>query len=530
MNSIQSTPIGVNAGALYEKQQYALHLLANSLSATDCSLNRETVNDFFSGRIPSLIEVSKNIYELAVNAFPSNIYFAYPFMDDKAGLQRSRTWLQFDRSKNGSNRDLNAFVSEVRSHSVSVKTLAKLSKHYKIHLMPSFDRMVDTGRKVIEVIESHLSVIVHSFKFNIDPLNVLASDGGYMPQIVIYVKGKNNAQYALDVMIKELRGFERYANGRFPRFNRRVTKLIFYAHTDSSCKALCKKMGYFEDFFEENGVHLKPVKEGSHYELSIPDYQQARFLLARLAKKHPRIKAGSQEQRFIDAYFQGELPTPKNIFEEIHHLGAIDYPSRTFSTRELSADLKGKALKEECAWLEFRKIVHRWGPACSFFIDALKKEENVSGLLLSDLRKEYRIYVMPPPSMLKEVAKQVMAFLETRNVFGIEISNDPINRRYSEAYLPQITIHVRGKKFTQTLLEDLVFEFAALEATLENESPSPIFSRRVTKLIFYGHTDFRIPQLLHQLKRLHEFFEEDGIHLRSVRKGDNYALLTDFSP
>lgn len=530
MNSIQSTPIGVNPGALYEKQQYALHLLANSLAAKECSLNRETVNDFFSGRIPSLIEVSKSIYEIAVNAFPSNIYFAYPFMAEKAGLRRSRTWLQFDRSTNGSNRDLNAFISEVHSHSVSVKTLARLSKHYKIHLMPSFDRMVETGRKVIEVLESHLSSIVHSFKFNIDPLNVLASDGGYMPQIVIYVKGKNNAQHALDVMIKELRAFERYANGRAPRFNRRVTKLIFYAHTDSSCKALCKKMGCFEEFFEENGVHLKPVKEGCHYELSIPDYHQARFLLMRIAKKHPRLKAGSQEQRFIDIYFQGELPSLKDIFEEIHHLGAIDYPSRTFSTRELGEDSKGKALKEECSWLGFRKIMHRWEPTCRFFIDALNKGESVAGLWLSDLRKEYRVYIMPPPSMLKEVAKQVMAFLETRNVFALEIPNNPMNCRYLDAYLPQISIHIRGKKFTQTLLENLVLEFAALEATLENESPSPIFSRRVTKLIFYGHTDFRIPQLLHQFKRLHEFFEEDGVHLKPVKESDHYALATNFSP
>ncbi|PJD93454.1 MAG: hypothetical protein CK425_12750 [Parachlamydia sp.] len=529
MNSIQSTPTDLNPGRVFEKQQYALHLLANSLSAEDGSQNQETINDFFSGHTPSLIEVSKSIYEIAVNAFPSNIYFAYPFMAEKAGLRRSRTWLQFDRSTNGSNRDLNTFISEVRSHSVSVKTLARLSKHYKIHLMPSFDRMVDTGRKVIEVIESHLSSIVEVFKFNIDPFNVLASDGGYMPQIVIYVKGKNNAQDALNVLIKELRGLEKYANDRFPRFNRRATKLIFYAQTDSSCKALCKRKGCFKEFFEKNGVHLKPVKEGSHYELSIPDYQQARFLLMRIAKKHPRLKAESQEQRFIDTYFQGELPTLKDIFEEIHHLGAIDYPSRTFSKRKLSEDLRGKALKEACAWLEFRKIMRRWGPACNFFIDALKKEENVSGLLLSDLRKEYRIYVMPPQSMLKEVAKQVMAFLETRNVFALEITNNPINCRYSDAYLPQISIHIRGKKFTQTLLENLAFEFAALEATLENESPSPIFSRRVTKLIFYGHTDFRIPQLLHQFKRLHEFFEEDGVHLKPVKESDHYALATNFS-
>lgn len=124
----------------------------------------------------------------------------------------------------------------------------------------------------------------------------------------------------------------------------------------------------------------------------------------------------------------------------------------------------------------------------------LSKGGELHGLNLSDLRKEYRIYLMPPEQQIRQVARQVMAFLENRSVCSLEISDYPINERLLYAYLPKIIISVRGKVYTRNLLKELVSEFTLFEKTLGEEGTRPVFSRRVTKLIFYGHTDFRLPK------------------------------------
>lgn len=39
---------------------------------------------------------------------------------------------------------------------------------------------------------------------------------------------------------------------------------------------------------------------------------------------------------------------------------------------------------------------------------------------------------------------------------------------------------------------------------------------------------FAFQKLLHELKRLDEFYEADGVHLKPVRDSDHYALSTEF--
>lgn len=104
--------------------------------------------------------------------------------NDGASICRSRTWLQFNKSRKETNSDSSrAFDSELKaSLVVSKRTLEKLSKQYKIHLMPSSKKMLETGRKVIEVIENQLSDIVSIFKFNLDPFNTLAWGGAICPK------------------------------------------------------------------------------------------------------------------------------------------------------------------------------------------------------------------------------------------------------------------------------------------------------------------------------------------------------------
>ena len=111
-----------------------------------------------------------------------------------------------------------------------------LALEYKIHLMPKSEYTPFVFGKILEMLRDDLEfrAIISNFKVANDDKKERAQT---MPVIVIYpAYGKEAAQLALDKIYKVLSAYADLGTGAVPRYNRKITDLIFYAQSGGDYK------------------------------------------------------------------------------------------------------------------------------------------------------------------------------------------------------------------------------------------------------------------------------------------------------
>lgn len=149
-------------------------------------------------------------------------------------------------------------------------------QNYKIHLMPKSEDMPLILVRLLEEIKKNASFAssLDTFKIKTAFERQVDSQGNVMPLVVIYPKsGKQNAQVALNTiynLFKDMHGLD-----KVPRYNQKVTDLIYYAQGDADYKNKAE----LKDYFEQPGmIHYKSdfVVPGhpEDYKLMLPAKEQ----------------------------------------------------------------------------------------------------------------------------------------------------------------------------------------------------------------------------------------------------------------
>lgn len=145
-----------------------------------------------------------------------------------------------------------------KTHSDAQQLRRQLAANYKIHLMPFDDDIVQIMKNLLDRVAKNtdLQKAVNRFKVHAHTDAIQRDDGMYLPIIVIYCHAsKDAAQYVLNevyALFKDKPGL-----GITPRFNRKITSLIYYAQGDGD-----RKGANYADYYEEGLVHYHPKFEG----------------------------------------------------------------------------------------------------------------------------------------------------------------------------------------------------------------------------------------------------------------------------
>lgn len=146
---------------------------------------------------------------------------------------------------------------------------ARLAACYKIHLMPFDDYIVPIISKLLERVnrDIRLQQAMSHFKVYSFPDLIAQKDGDkHIPIFVIYCHAnKDAAQYVLDVVYALFKNMP----GRdiTPRYNQKITSLIYYAQGDGDYKS-----EQYHDCYEPGCIHYRADFEGEHkdYHLKNP--------------------------------------------------------------------------------------------------------------------------------------------------------------------------------------------------------------------------------------------------------------------
>lgn len=214
-----------------------------------------------------LAEVVTHKYRLSQNTFKSESYTAvrcdyndfvhrdwivFKKSDSELTKSASSSLREFLEKKNRS------YTMEAFEESIGKEAIKDLTNEYKIHLMPKIEKAESVFKKVISILDKkEVSENVQCFKFLHCPLEQYDINNQLTPKAVIYVQTKEAAQQVLKIFRENLQNLEECGTGKTPRFNKKVTNLLFYANGDSHCKVLAKKRGVFDQWFDAGGVHYK---------------------------------------------------------------------------------------------------------------------------------------------------------------------------------------------------------------------------------------------------------------------------------
>jgi hypothetical protein len=135
---------------------------------------------------------------------------------------------------------------------------SELASNYKIHLMPFDEDIVEIMRRLLQHLTQNndLQRAISHFKIHTHTDSIQHTDGMYLPIMVIYCHAnKDAAQYVLN----EVHALFKHKQGLniTPRYNRKITSLIYYAQGDGD-----RKDGIYSDYYEEGLVHYHPKFEG----------------------------------------------------------------------------------------------------------------------------------------------------------------------------------------------------------------------------------------------------------------------------
>lgn len=145
----------------------------------------------------------------------------------------------------------------------------EVARHYKIHLMPKPNDLEKTIVLFLQELKNNrdLQKIISRIKYL--PADIpVEKPTEILPRIVIYpAKGKNNTQKALNIIYSIFKNRNIETEGKTPRFNAKVTDLIFVAQGDADQKKISHYRKYYEPrLMYYNPKEIPPVdNEPDHY-------------------------------------------------------------------------------------------------------------------------------------------------------------------------------------------------------------------------------------------------------------------------
>lgn len=226
-----------------------------------------------------------------VQALPSNMYDGYFYLaqSEKKLLQGTKTKVEminlFLKTKN----ELGQLDPEKEKLQFSQrkKTLEGLETkgvhkaavgQYKIHLMPT-DKNID---KVFEQLLSliaqneNLQKVLSTIKIRNEyekTLQEKEQKKEIFPRIVLYLaEGKENAQKALDILYKNFKNFD--GLNEKPRYNAKLTDLIYFAQGDADSKNLYPELFEKLDKVYYDAQKIPPVSPNTNHYLKHPETQK----------------------------------------------------------------------------------------------------------------------------------------------------------------------------------------------------------------------------------------------------------------
>lgn len=169
-------------------------------------------------------------FDPKISGYPNTVFIDLKAHKEKpsVGSKYVHSWHKYEAVRKKENPDL----------------AQELVQQYKIHLMPQEGSEERTFVELAKFIQENkgLQDRVQIFKIKTSPYKDLIKEK--IPKIVIYVDGKDNAQYVLDTMyehFKNYQGYTKYA----PRYNQRVTDFLYFAQGDGDDKP------HYPDLFED---------------------------------------------------------------------------------------------------------------------------------------------------------------------------------------------------------------------------------------------------------------------------------------
>ncbi|KKQ32789.1 MAG: hypothetical protein US49_C0005G0008 [candidate division TM6 bacterium GW2011_GWF2_37_49] len=139
---------------------------------------------------------------------------------------------------------------------------------YKIHLMPI---AADVEQFWVELLQHAVSDGIlnrNIIRFKILPLDEADLSEYGLPRIVFYFTDKNKAQAVLDKLYEIYRNTP--GSGIFPRFNEKVTDLIYFAHGDREAK-----IEYIDEKIKD--IDREGLDTDTQVILDSPGYSQAKI-------------------------------------------------------------------------------------------------------------------------------------------------------------------------------------------------------------------------------------------------------------
>lgn len=160
----------------------------------------------------------------------------------------------------------------------SIKTAQELAPaalgNYKIHLMPKqWSNIIDQTlwiHKLAMLLQKNnaLRTLVPIIKIILKTGESKDSRDNILPLIVIYPgTGKSHAQEALNILYAELKCQK--GSGLVPRFNQKVTDLIYFAQSDADIKETV----YGEPFFTKDKVYLDAKKVSNALGINVEKFE-----------------------------------------------------------------------------------------------------------------------------------------------------------------------------------------------------------------------------------------------------------------
>ena len=219
----------------------------------------ERVNNEYKARQAAWILLSKTTQDFEVSqqmGSPTWMVFGGPLLKGKESfaLEGARHIADIISKKYSSQNEKEKVVSQ-----------------YKIHLMPKWEDLSSTIMNLFETIKknSQLQNAIGHMKCSVLNVDLYDNDGQVVPRIVIYAAdGKENAQLILDTVYALFKN-QQGANIT-PRYNQRVTSLIYFAQSHADVK----KRLYKKHFETDEKIYFHPDTTpsgvGGGYHLRIP--------------------------------------------------------------------------------------------------------------------------------------------------------------------------------------------------------------------------------------------------------------------
>lgn len=155
-------------------------------------------------------------------------------------------------------------------HELMNLTHTELSAELKIHLQPIKSAVPKVWERLLNLVEknSHLRKAVYGMKVSMDP-NPIYSKGEVVPEIVLYAYDKNDFETIVSALQLELAEYEQYSNHQTPRFNQKVTDLIYVAQSSGDLKSALKRVGLLDEYFDASSDYafFKGEEVGQRYSI-----------------------------------------------------------------------------------------------------------------------------------------------------------------------------------------------------------------------------------------------------------------------